>query len=123
VLRYAECPVLGKQALYRVQGFAECGSRQSLLCRVPDKKHSAKTPALGKGPYSGSAIFLGYTLGASILASQCFISARVDTIKMLLLLLQLSITVKRVDAASTRTYGYFCCALLPLPCMFSGNYL
>jgi hypothetical protein len=54
VLGCAECPTLGKQALYRAQDFAECGARQSLLCRVPDKKHSAKPPALGKEPNSGS---------------------------------------------------------------------
>jgi hypothetical protein len=30
----------------------ECGSRQRFLCRVPDKKHSAKLLALGKGPDS-----------------------------------------------------------------------
>jgi hypothetical protein len=35
-------------------GFAECGARQRRLCRVPDKKHSAKTLALGKEPNSGS---------------------------------------------------------------------
>jgi hypothetical protein len=51
----AECPALGKQAIYRAQDFAECNSRQSLLCRVLDKKHSAKRLALGKGPDSGSA--------------------------------------------------------------------
>jgi hypothetical protein len=37
------------------KGFiAECGSRQSLHCRVPDKKHSAKRLALGKDPDSSS---------------------------------------------------------------------
>jgi hypothetical protein len=54
VLRCVECPALGKQALYRAQDFVECGARQSLICRVPDKKHSAKPPALGEGPDSGS---------------------------------------------------------------------
>jgi hypothetical protein len=54
----AECPALSKQALYRVQDFAECGSRHSLLCRVPDKKHSAKSLTLGKGPDSGSDIYV-----------------------------------------------------------------
>jgi hypothetical protein len=34
--------VLGKQALYRAQDFTEGGAQQSLLCLVPDKKHSAK---------------------------------------------------------------------------------
>jgi hypothetical protein len=42
VLGCAECPTLGKLALYRAQDFAESGARQSLLCRVPDKKHSTK---------------------------------------------------------------------------------
>jgi hypothetical protein len=43
--------------------FAECGSGQSHLCRVPEKRHSAKRPALGKGSDSGSERFL--TLGWS----------------------------------------------------------
>jgi hypothetical protein len=51
---FAECPALGKQALYPAQDFAECRSWQSLLCRVLDKKHSAKSLTLGKGPNSGS---------------------------------------------------------------------
>jgi hypothetical protein len=55
VLGEAECPALGKQSIYRAQDSAEGGTRQSRLCRVPDKKHSAKPPALGKGPDSGSA--------------------------------------------------------------------
>jgi hypothetical protein len=38
----AECPALGKEARCREPNFTECGSRQSLLCRVPDKRHSAK---------------------------------------------------------------------------------
>jgi hypothetical protein len=54
VLRCAECPALGKQALYRAQDFAKCGARQRLFCRVPDKKHSAKLSALDKGLDSGS---------------------------------------------------------------------
>ena len=33
---------------------AEKNTRQSRLCRVPDKIHSAKLPALGKVPVSGS---------------------------------------------------------------------
>jgi len=33
---------------------AEKNTRQSRLCRVPDKIHSAKIPALGKVPVSGS---------------------------------------------------------------------
>jgi hypothetical protein len=38
----AESPALDKRDLYREHDFVECGIRQSLLCRVPDKKHSAK---------------------------------------------------------------------------------
>jgi hypothetical protein len=44
----AECPALGKEARCREPNFTECGSRQSLLCRVPTKgtrqrcRHSAK---------------------------------------------------------------------------------
>jgi hypothetical protein len=37
-----------------VPDFTECGTRQSLLCRVPDKRHSAKKPTLGKASDSGS---------------------------------------------------------------------
>jgi hypothetical protein len=48
---------LGKHARYREPSFTECGSRQSRLCRVPEKKHSAKCPALGKGSDSGSGCF------------------------------------------------------------------
>jgi hypothetical protein len=48
------CPTLDKWARYREQDFAECGARQRLLCRVPDKKHLAKRRALGKGSDSGS---------------------------------------------------------------------
>jgi hypothetical protein len=50
----AECPALGKEARCREPSFTECGSRQSLLCRVPDKRHSAKRPTLGKASDSGS---------------------------------------------------------------------
>jgi hypothetical protein len=50
----AECPALDKEALCREPNFTECGSRQSLLCRVPDKRHSAKRPTLGKTSDSGS---------------------------------------------------------------------
>jgi hypothetical protein len=32
---------------------------------VPDKKHSAKPPALGKGPDSGSDVFQWYRLVSS----------------------------------------------------------
>jgi hypothetical protein len=42
VVSCAECPALGKEARCREPNFTECGSRQSLLCRVPDKRHSAK---------------------------------------------------------------------------------
>jgi hypothetical protein len=56
-----------KPALYRAQNFAEGGTRQSLLCRVPDKKHSAKPSALGKGVDSGSAWSLN-TLAAAALS-------------------------------------------------------
>jgi hypothetical protein len=51
---FAECPALGKEAHYREPNFAECGSRQSRLCRVPEKRHSAKRPTLGKASDSGS---------------------------------------------------------------------
>jgi hypothetical protein len=54
----AECSALGKGYLCREPKFTERGTRQSLLCRVPDKKHSAKPPALGKEPNSGSAVRL-----------------------------------------------------------------
>jgi hypothetical protein len=37
-----------------VPNFTECGTRQSLLCRVPDKRHSAKKTTLGKASDSGS---------------------------------------------------------------------
>jgi hypothetical protein len=43
VLFCVEWPTLDKLALYRAQDFAECGSRQSLLCRVLDKKALGKT--------------------------------------------------------------------------------
>jgi hypothetical protein len=43
---FAECtadsPTLGKRRRYREQDFAEYGTRQRLLCRVSDKKHSTK---------------------------------------------------------------------------------
>jgi hypothetical protein len=51
---------LGKAFFAECRGFAECflfGSRQSLLCRMPEKKLSAKPPALGKEEDSGSASF------------------------------------------------------------------
>jgi hypothetical protein len=35
-------PALGKHGRYRERDFVECGTRQRLLCRVPDRKHSAK---------------------------------------------------------------------------------
>jgi hypothetical protein len=49
-----ECPALGKRNRYRMQDFAECGSWQISLCRVPDKIHLVKSPALDKDPDSGS---------------------------------------------------------------------
>jgi hypothetical protein len=48
---------LGKAFFAECRGFAECflfGSRQSLLCQAPEKKCSAKPPALGKEADSGS---------------------------------------------------------------------
>jgi hypothetical protein len=48
-----ECRTLLSAALGK-EVFAECGSRQRSLCRVPDKKYSTKPPALGKDPDSGS---------------------------------------------------------------------
>jgi hypothetical protein len=42
---------LGKAFFAECRGFAECflfGSRQSLLCRAPEKKRSAKSPTLSK---------------------------------------------------------------------------
>jgi hypothetical protein len=53
----AECPALGKVALCREPNVTEGGSRQSRLCRVPDKRHSAKRPTLGKASDSGSAYY------------------------------------------------------------------
>jgi hypothetical protein len=59
-LVFAECrPVPSVQhsvkgALCREPNFTECGTRQSLLCRVPDKRHSAKNTTLGKASDSGS---------------------------------------------------------------------
>ena len=49
---------LGKDVFCRVFLFAECiflALGKHGLCRVPDKIHSAKTPALGKSSVSGSA--------------------------------------------------------------------
>jgi hypothetical protein len=53
----AECPALGKEARCREPIFTKCGSRQILLCRVPDKRHSAKRPTLGKASDSGSVTY------------------------------------------------------------------
>jgi hypothetical protein len=53
----AECPALGKEALCREPNFTEGGARQSCLCRVSDKRHSAKRPTLGKASDSGSDSF------------------------------------------------------------------
>jgi hypothetical protein len=54
---FAECPALGKEARFQEPNFTECGSRQSLLCQVPDKRHSAKRPTLGKASDSGSVVW------------------------------------------------------------------
>jgi hypothetical protein len=62
----AECSALGKGYLCREPKFTESGTRQRLLCRVPDKKHSAKPPAPGKEPNSGSDLSvttISYILG------------------------------------------------------------
>jgi hypothetical protein len=57
-LHSVNCLVTERRTLPRVTlgkvVFAEGDTRQSSLCRVPDKKHSTKTPALGKDPDSGS---------------------------------------------------------------------
>jgi hypothetical protein len=58
----AECLALGKGALCREPNFTECGTRQSLLCRVPDKRHSAKNTTLGKASDSGSDFSTGMYL-------------------------------------------------------------
>jgi hypothetical protein len=84
-LRHPHC----KRACYRVQDFAECGSRQRLLCQVPNKKHSAKLLALVKGPDSGSklgaCVKLRYILDDGVVLP--FYSSRVDvTIKTYILL-------------------------------------
>jgi hypothetical protein len=50
----AECPALGKESRCRESSFTECGTRQILLCRVPDKRHSTKIATLGKALDSGS---------------------------------------------------------------------
>jgi hypothetical protein len=50
---------LGKAFFAECRGFAECflfGTRQSLLCRMPEKKHSVKPPALSKEADSGSEL-------------------------------------------------------------------
>jgi hypothetical protein len=73
---FAECftLALGKKtslprAVYRTLGkafFAECflfGSRQSLLCRAPEKKRSAKSLAFGKEADSGSELWPGICRG------------------------------------------------------------
>jgi hypothetical protein len=61
VYSFAESHALGKRLRYREQDFAEYGTRQRLLCRAPDKKHSTKRRALGKGPDSGNASIHVYT--------------------------------------------------------------
>jgi hypothetical protein len=57
---YAECPVLGKQVLYRAHDFVECGAQQSHFCRVSDKKHLAKPPSLDRCPNSSSGSYTCY---------------------------------------------------------------
>jgi hypothetical protein len=42
----ADSPALGKCGHYREHDFVQCGTRQRLLCRVPDKKHSTKSQIL-----------------------------------------------------------------------------
>jgi hypothetical protein len=51
----AESPALGNDDICREQDFTEFDTRQRLLCRVPDKKQSAKRRALDKDPDSDSA--------------------------------------------------------------------
>jgi hypothetical protein len=46
----AECLALGKRGRYRDLDFAKYDFRQRLLCRVLDKKRSAKRRELGKEP-------------------------------------------------------------------------
>ena len=60
---YAECATLGKGGRYRESDFAECATRQRILCRVPDKRHSAKRQALNKEPDSGSGYFYTTWIG------------------------------------------------------------
>jgi hypothetical protein len=68
----AECPALGKESRCRESSFTECGTRQILLCRVPDKRHSAKIATLGKALDSGS---VGpYHRGYVVYAHVCIIS-------------------------------------------------
>jgi hypothetical protein len=56
----AESLALGKRGRYRDWNFAECVSRERLLCRMPDRKYSAKRRAHGKERDSGSAYFCSY---------------------------------------------------------------
>jgi hypothetical protein len=66
-----ECPALGKGALCREPNFTECGTRQSLICRVPDKRHSTKNPTLGKASDSGSDTSLSTIVAFIWPASAC----------------------------------------------------
>ena len=52
---FAEC--LKKHSAKPFLQSAEKNTWQSHLCRVPDKKHSAKLPALGKVPVSSSVYY------------------------------------------------------------------
>jgi hypothetical protein len=61
VCLYAEYLTLGKRSRYRECDFAECGTRQTILCWVLNKKHSAKRRTLGKELDSGSVDTLPMT--------------------------------------------------------------
>jgi hypothetical protein len=55
---YAECLTLGKWGHCQESYFAESGTRQRMLCRVPDKMRLAKHRALIKELDSGSVEWL-----------------------------------------------------------------
>jgi hypothetical protein len=54
VFSCVETTALGKRGRYREQNFVVYGTRQRLICRVPEKKYSVKYRALGKDQYFGS---------------------------------------------------------------------
>jgi hypothetical protein len=56
VLVFAECRTLDKRCLCREYYFAECGTRQSRLCRMQDKMYSTKNRALNKDPDNGNVV-------------------------------------------------------------------